>query len=74
MLEALRARFRVLHLERAPYLYRYVARAVDDGEKGRAIVSHVLALERHLGEIREENLIGRRFVAERRSEALALGE
>lgn len=74
ILDALRARFRVLHMERVPYLYRYVARAVDDREKGTGVVSDVLALERHLGEIREENLIGRRFVAERRSKALALGE
>lgn len=66
MLDALRARFRVLRVERVPYLYRYVARAVDDSEKGTRVVSHVLALERHQGEIQEENLIGRRFVAELR--------
>jgi SAM-dependent methyltransferase len=66
MLDAIQARFRVLHAERVPYLYRYVAKAVEEGEKGTGVVTDVLGLERHLGQIQEGSLIGRRFVAERR--------
>jgi hypothetical protein len=39
---------------------------VEEGEKGTGVVADVLGLERHLGQIQEGNLIGRRFVAERR--------
>ena len=50
-------------MERAPYLYRYVASRLTERAPGHAVASRVIALEKRFAEVARVPLIGRRFFA-----------
>ena len=52
----------------APYLYRYLCAALEDGDEGYAIALRVFEMEESLANAGAVNLIGRRFVGRRSME------
>ena len=67
VLQAIDEHFEILQTKSAPYLYRYVSDMVSPDEQGGQIIASVLGLEKQTGVESEGFLIGRRFVARRRS-------
>ncbi len=65
MLGGILARFRMMRTQSAPYLYRYLLDSLPDNDRGRAVLSHVLSLEKMMGQGRKGFEIGRRLVAKR---------